>query len=112
MVMNEYKIQGAAIMFILPIIIILSLVMYVYYKVAILKSKDGLTQAYFNSKSRICLGLFVGTFGINQYLFYQSKISLLIGIIFLLLGLMQLTFGYKQVKFYRKEWERIHPTTD
>lgn len=99
-------------MFILPILIILSLVMYVYYKVAILKSKDGLTQAYFNAKSRICLGIFIAAFGINQYLFYQSKISLFIGIIFLVLGIMQLTFGYKQAKFYRKEWKRLHPTTE
>src|SRR5699024_9659742 len=103
MVMNEYKIQGAAIMFILPIIIILSLVLYVYYKVAILKYKDGLTHAYYNARARVFLGLFVGTFWSNHYLFYQCKISLLIGIFYLLLGLMQLTFGYKQVKFYHKE---------
>lgn len=96
-------------MFIFPILIILSLVMYVYYKVAILKNKDGLAQAYFNAKSRICLGIFVAAFGINQYLFYQSKLSLFIGIVFLLLGTMQIIAGYKRVKFYRKEWKRLNP---
>src|SRR5699024_7710774 len=99
-------------MFIFPILIILSLVLYVYYKVSILKSKDGLTQAYFNAKSRICLGVFVASFGINQYLFYLSKLSLFIGIIFTILGLMQITLGYKQAKFYRKERKRLHPTTE
>lgn len=99
-------------MFILPIIIIISLVFYVYYKVAIFKSKDGLTQAYFNAMSRICLGVFVGVFGINQYLFYETKLSLFIGLIFLVLGTMQAVHGYKQAKFYRKEWKRLHSAAD
>jgi|SRR5699024_9048000 len=99
-------------MFILPILIILSLVLYVYYKVAILKSKDALTQSYFNARSRICLGTFVAAFGINQYLFYQSRFSLFIGIAFLILGGIQLVYGYRQSKFYRKEWKRLHPTSE
>lgn len=92
---------------ILPSIIMLSLVMYVYYKVAILKTKDNLTQAYFNAKSRICLGSFVFFFAINQYIFYQTKISLFIGIVFLVLGWMQLLRGFKEVKHYRNEWKRL-----
>ena len=80
-------------MIIFPIVIVLSVVMYIYYKVAILKTKDGLTQKYFNAKSRICLGLFILAFGINQYVFYQTKISLFIGIIFIVLGIMQSVRG-------------------
>lgn len=95
-------------MVIFPIIIVISLVLYVYYKVAILKSSDGLTQAYFNAKSRICLGSFVLFFGINQYIFYQTKLSLFIGIIFLILGGMQLTRGFKETKHYRNEWRRLN----
>ncbi|MBD1223936.1 YtpI family protein [Virgibacillus halodenitrificans] len=96
-------------MFIFPIIIVLSLVLYVYYKVAILKSEDKLTQAYFNAKSRICLGSFVFFFGINQYIFYQTRISLFIGIVFLILGGMQLLRGMKEVKHYRSEYRRLYP---
>lgn len=97
-------------MFILPVIIIISLVFYVYYKVSILRSKDGLTQAYFNAMSRICLGTFVSVFGINQYLFYETRLALFIGIVFLVLGIMQIVHGYKQAKFYRSEWKRLHST--
>lgn len=95
-------------MIIFPIIIVLSLVLWVYYKVAILTSKDSLTQAYFNAKSRICLGSLVFFFGINQYIFYQTKLSLFVGIVFLILGGMQLMRGFKETMHYRKEWRRLH----
>ncbi|MEN2467090.1 YtpI family protein [Ornithinibacillus sp. FSL M8-0202] len=94
---------------IFPIVIVLSAVMYIYYKVAILKTKNGLTQRYFNAKSRICLGLFIFTFGINQYIFYQTKISLYIGILFIILGVMQLIRGIRETKHYRNEWKRLNP---
>ncbi|WP_099158754.1 YtpI family protein [Virgibacillus ndiopensis] len=98
-------------MVIIPIIITLSLVLYVYYKVAILRSKDKLTQSYFNAKSRICLGSFVFFFAINQYIFYETKLSLFIGIVLLILGAMQLNLGFKETKHYRNEWKRLNPDT-
>jgi len=94
---------------IFPIIIVLSVVLYIYYKVAILKTKDDLKKAYFNAKSRICLGSLVFFYGINQYIFYQTRLSLFIGIVFLILGGMQLRFGLKLTKHYRSEWRRLYP---
>lgn len=94
---------------IFPIIIILSAVLYIYYKVAILKTKDNLKKSYFNAKSRICLGSFVLVYGINQYLFYETRLSLFIGIIFLILGGLQLNRGLKETKHYRNEWRRLNP---
>lgn len=97
-------------MVIFPIIIVVSIVLWIYYKVSILKNKgDGLTQAYFNAKSRICLGSFVFFFGINQYLFYLTRISLFIGIIFVLLGGLQIYVGFKEAKHYRNEYRRLYP---
>ncbi|SET44889.1 YtpI-like protein [Oceanobacillus limi] len=96
-------------MIIFPILIVLSAVLYIYYKVAILKTKDGLTQAYFNAKSRICLGSFLLLFGINQYVFYGTKISLFIGIVFIIIGGMQAVRGFKETKHYRREWRRLNP---
>ncbi|WP_188453419.1 YtpI family protein [Virgibacillus oceani] len=96
-------------MVIFPIIITISLVLWVYYKVAILRSNDKLTQAYFNAKSRICLGSFVFFFAINQYIFYETKLSLFIGIILLILGAMQLNLGFKETRHYRNEWKRLNP---
>lgn len=93
---------------ILPILIVLSIVFYVYYKVAIIKSDEILTQKYLNAKSRICLGGFVIFFAINQYIFYQTKISLFIGIAFFILGALQVSRGLKEAKHYRSEWQRLH----
>ncbi|RLL47874.1 hypothetical protein D8M04_00925 [Oceanobacillus piezotolerans] len=97
-------------MIIFPILIVISIVLYVYYKVAIVKSDDGLTQHYFNAKSRICLGSFVFFFAINQYLFYLTRVSLIIGIIFILLGGYQMYYGLKESKHYRNEWKRLNPS--
>lgn len=101
---------GAIQMIIFPIIIVISIVLYVYYKVAIVKSKDAVTQHYFNAKSRICLGSFILFFGINQYLFYLSKFSLAIGIIFVALGSIHIYRGWMESKHYRKEWNRLNPS--
>ena len=94
---------------IFPIIIVLSTVLYIYYKVAILKTKENLKKEYFNAKSHICLGSLVFFYGINQYIYYQTKLSLFFGIIFVLLGAMQLNRGLKETKHYRSEWRRLHP---
>lgn len=94
---------------IFPIIIVISLVLYVYYKVAILKAPDGLTRGYYNGKSRICLGSFIFFFGVNQYIYYQTRLSLFIGIVFILLGGLQLYVGLKESAHYRKEFRRVHP---
>ena len=96
-------------MVIFPIVIVISIVLYIYYKVAILRTKDTLSQHYFNAKSRICLGTFILFFGINQYLYYQTKLALFITIIFVVLGILQLNRGVKETKHYRKEWQRLNP---
>ena len=95
-------------MFIFAIFIMISIVLYIYYKVSILRTKDGLSQVYFNAKSRICLGSFILFFGMNQYLTYQSKLSLFVGILFLFLGVLQINRGLKEVKHYRNEWKRLN----
>lgn len=96
-------------MIIFPIIIIVSIVFYVYYKVAIVKTRDELNQLYFNARARICLGSFIFFFAINQYLFYKTQLSLLIGIVFLLLGGFYMVRGFKESLHYRREWKRLNP---
>lgn len=95
-------------MVIFPIIIVVSIALYVYYKVSIVKSKDRLEQAYFQAKSRICLGSFVLFFGITQYIFYQTRLSLFIAVIFILLGGLQLYTGWKEAGYYRKQWRQLN----
>lgn len=96
-------------MFIIAIFIMLSIVLYIYYKVSILRTKDSLTQRFINAKARVCLGSFLILFGINQYISYQTKLVLLISIVFLILGTMQAVDGVKEAKHYKKEWQRLHP---
>jgi hypothetical protein len=94
-------------MIVVAILIMISIVLYIYYKVAILRTRDELTQVYFNAKSRICLGSFILFFGINQYLQYGTKLSLYIGIVFLLFGALHVNRGFKEARHYRKEWKRL-----
>lgn len=96
-------------MFIFAILIVLSIVFYIYYKVSILRSKDGLTQRYLNAKSRISLGIFLVSFGINQYLAYQIKFVLIVSIIFFILGWIQIVYGFNAARHYRNEWKRLNP---
>lgn len=95
-------------MVIFPIVIVISIVLYIYYKVAILRTKDGLTQHYFNAKARLSLGTFILFFGINQYLYYQTKLALFVCIVFLFFGILHIVRGYREVKHYRSEWKRLH----
>ncbi|WP_407269027.1 YtpI family protein [Radiobacillus sp. PE A8.2] len=90
-------------MIIFPILTIVSIVLYIYYKVAIVRSNDPLIQEYTNSKAQLALGTFISVFGINQYLFYQTQLALFVVIVFLLFGGMQLVNGYKKAKHYRGE---------
>ncbi|CEI84495.1 putative membrane protein YtpI [Oceanobacillus oncorhynchi subsp. incaldanensis] len=96
-------------MVIFPIIIIISAVFYIYYKVAILKEKNTLTQKYFNGRARSSLGAFLIAFSINQYSLYLTQLSLFIGLVIFALGLMQLIRGFKEARHYQKEWRRLHP---
>ncbi|SET79583.1 YtpI-like protein [Salinibacillus kushneri] len=86
-----------------PIVIVLSLVLYIFFKVRILSVKDELTMRYTNAKARICLGILLFFFGINQYLFYETRLSLFIGIIFVFFGFIQAQYGFKLFKYFRKE---------
>lgn len=93
-------------MVIFPVIIIVSFMMYVYYKVMIIRDNDPLTQEIKNAKARISLGVFMSVFGINQYLFYQTTLALVIAIIFLLFGGMQFYDGYKRFVHYKGEYKK------
>lgn len=96
-------------MLIFALIIAVSIVMYIYYKVMILRTKDELNQKYMNAKARIFLGSFIFFFGINQYIAYQTRFILFISLVFFALGLMQMVYGFKAAKHYRNEHKRLYP---
>jgi len=88
---------------ILITIIIFSFIFYFYFKVRILTKKDPLYMHYTNAKARMALGVFITAFGMNQYIFYQTRLALFICIIFIVLGIMQIVYGFRLWKHYRNE---------
>ncbi|MFC7320327.1 YtpI family protein [Halobacillus campisalis] len=94
-------------MILFPVAILVSFVLYIYYKVMVLRTKDPLTQEYLNSKAKIFLGVFIFVFGINQYLFYETRLSLFIGILFLILGVFQFRLGFKASRHYKNEYAKL-----
>lgn len=95
-------------MFILPVIVIVSIVFYIYYKVAILKTEEIIVQLYYNGRARMALGSFILSAGISLYIVYQSKLSLFVASVFLLLGLMQFIRGFNESRHYQREYQRTN----
>ncbi|SHN05832.1 YtpI family protein [Gracilibacillus kekensis] len=93
-------------MIIFPIVIVLSFIIYLYYKVMITRDHDPLTQEIKNAKARIALGTFISFFGINQYLFYETQLALFIALLFLLIGIIQGYGGLKRFKHYKQEFNK------
>ncbi|MDX8046707.1 YtpI family protein [Gracilibacillus sp. S3-1-1] len=93
-------------MIIFPVVIIISIFMYLYYKIMIANEPEPLKKEIKNAKARIALGVFISFFGINQYLFYETQLSLFITIIFLFFGIMQGYAGYKRLSHYKKEYQK------
>ncbi|MFD2639855.1 YtpI family protein [Piscibacillus salipiscarius] len=95
----------------MPILItlfIVSIILYIYFKVKITKSKDPLYMHITNAKARITLGIFVSTFFMNQYYYYQTRLALFITILFLILGIAQIVYGYKLYKHYKGEMDKVN----
>ncbi|WP_306977234.1 YtpI family protein [Alkalibacillus salilacus] len=99
-------------MIILVTIFVVSIVFYLYFKVRILNHKNPLYMHYTNGKARIALGVFIASFGINAYGFYQTQFALFVCILFLILGGAQIVHGYKVFKHYRGEIIRLQEAGD
>ncbi|MFC7061539.1 YtpI family protein [Halobacillus seohaensis] len=103
---SKFYMQESIHLIIFSTLILISFVLYIYYKVMVVKTKDPLLQEHMNSKARIFLGIFIFFFGINQYLFYETRLSLFIGIIFIILGAFQFRLGIKSKKHYQNEYKK------
>ncbi|WP_059171389.1 YtpI family protein [Bacillus sp. FJAT-27445] len=85
---------------ILVILIVFSLSFYVFYKIKYVRSTKPGERNWISSKSGIALGLFVLTFGLNQLYLFQSKVSYIVAIVFILLGGINIWSGIKAYRFY------------
>jgi hypothetical protein len=82
------------------VLIIISLVLYLFYKVKSVRSHLPMEKKWISGKSSIVLGTFVAFFGINQVFLFQSTITYIIAVIFILMGGISIIGGYTMYKFY------------
>jgi uncharacterized membrane protein len=82
------------------VIIIFSLVTYVYFKIKYFQSKSVAERKWLSAKSSIALGLFVSFFGLNRMFISQTPLTITIGIIFIIIGGLSIYTGVKAYRFY------------
>jgi amino acid transporter len=85
---------------ILVMLIVLSFVFYIFYKVKYVRSRRPAEKKWLSAKSSIALGLFVSLFGLNQLFLFQTAVTYIVGAIFIIMGLMSAYGGIKAYKFY------------
>lgn len=85
----------------LVVLIVISIVIYFFYKAKAFRTKAVIEKNWINTKASIALGSFLVFFGINQiFLRYDSTVALVVSIIFILLGLANIILGYKAYRHY------------
>lgn len=85
---------------ILVLLIVLSFVFYIFYKIKYVRSKRPAERKWLSAKSSIALGLFVALFGINQLFLFQTTVTYIVGAIFIVIGSLSIWGGIKAYKFY------------
>lgn len=82
------------------LLIVLSFVFYIFYKIKYVRSKRPAERKWLSAKSSIALGLFVGLFGLNQVFLFQTTITYIVAAIFIIIGSMSIWSGVKAYKYY------------
>ncbi|KRG11522.1 YtpI family protein [Lederbergia galactosidilytica] len=85
---------------ILVFIIVLSLSFYVFYKIKYVRSHLPMEKKLLNGKSSMALGIFVAFFGLNQLFLFQTTLTYVIGILFILLGVASAWAGFKSYRYH------------
>lgn len=85
---------------IFAVIIIISLMFYLFYKVKSIRSHLPMEKKWISGKSSIALGTFVSFFGINQLFLFQTTLTYIVAAVFILIGGISIVSGYKMYKFY------------
>lgn len=85
---------------ILVVLIIFSLVFYIFYKAKYFRTKLPAEKKWISAKSSIALGSFVALFGINQLFLFQSTVTYIVAAVFIILGLINILGGVKAYKYF------------
>ncbi|GGE77007.1 YtpI family protein [Priestia taiwanensis] len=87
-------------MLILVVFIILSLTLYLFYKVRYVRTQLPMEKKWLSAKCSIALGLFVALFGANIFFVHLTAVGITIAIVFLLIGLSSAFTGYRAYRHY------------
>ncbi|MBU9721132.1 MULTISPECIES: YtpI family protein [Bacillaceae] len=91
------------------ILIIFSLIFFVYYKVQQARVGGPMERRWYAAKGSIAIGIFFISFGINSYLSLGSQVAAYVALLFVAFGLVNIIFGGKNYKnslpYARKEIE-------
>jgi len=85
---------------ILVTLIVLSLGVYLFYKIKSVRTRMPMEKKWISGKSSVALGAFVALFGINQLFLFHTTITYIIAAVFIFVGLYSIWGGYKMYKFY------------
>ncbi|MBU9712935.1 YtpI family protein [Evansella tamaricis] len=92
------------------VLIIFSLVFFVYYKVQQSRVSGPAERRWYSAKGSIAIGIFFISFGINSYLSLGTQVSAYVTVLFVGFGLVNVIFGAKHYKTFlplaRKEIEQ------
>jgi|SRR3954451_18283792 hypothetical protein len=85
---------------ILIVLIIFSLAFYIFYKVKYFRTKLPAEKKWISAKSSIALGSFVALFGLNQLFLFQSTVTYIVALVFIILGGVNISGGIKAYKYF------------
>jgi amino acid transporter len=85
---------------VLVFFIILSLVLYFFYKTKYFRSQKPVEKKWLAAKSSIALGVFVGLFGINQLFLFSTTVTYIVSSIFIIIGFLSAINGFKRYRYY------------
>lgn len=84
----------------LIILIILSLVMFCFYRVRAMKIREPYRKKYTTAKASVGLGAFLLFFGANRLFIRPTAVTAIICGIFILYGLFIILYSFRELKYY------------
>ncbi|GAB6428462.1 MULTISPECIES: YtpI family protein [Bacillus] len=80
--------------------IIVSFMLYLFYKTKYFRTNRPMEKGWLSGKSAMALGSFVLFFGINQFFLELSTARIIVGVLFVLFGSASVFNGFRQYKHF------------
>jgi|SRR5690625_2327307 len=95
-------------------LLLVSLFMFILYKIRQFRTNREVRTVYYNSISRIWLGIMMLSFGLNSIIQFGTAVSYVVGIIFIVIGAYNIRYFNKARKKFKgnlpieeKAWEEF-----